>query len=284
MHPSQIQLQALVDGSADTETRDRLERHLADCELCREFVTDYGALRAAVVAAKEESLPDRARELVPALLRAAERPRLIRLLSFEVNGPAGLQFLAADGVRSHEPMVRNVATLYADNPEVVLRVMRDNRRGRTYLQLISDDLRPPGDVLIQSPELNRNFVTDPAGHADLGDLSADRLAQATWQLRMPDAVFKIEPASGDPDLEEDRREVILESDRRDRIRVVFDGRAEDRQLFVEVLELEGREAFESCIVSVSQLAQVAVLEAGPGQAVSYRLADDASEVRIRLFS
>ncbi|MEW5995898.1 MAG: zf-HC2 domain-containing protein, partial [Candidatus Zixiibacteriota bacterium] len=127
MHPSRQQLGRYLDGLLDDATASQIRRHLDQCELCRELCENEQLLNRYVAEAAGESLPKNAHELADRLYRAALAGAIIDLqpLTTEDSRSQLPVRLAADGKTEFRPPVQNLATLYSENPEVVLQLARD---------------------------------------------------------------------------------------------------------------------------------------------------------------
>ena len=283
MHPSRKILKLFAENRLDNQSVESVKDHLQECEFCREFCQNYQLVVDSIEATRCEEIPPVALELANRLYNQTIGGIIVPLLPLtSTDSKSGLN-LAADGDEKHAAHVQNLTTLYSENPELVMRIMRDPNRGHDYLQLISDDAGLVANVLVQLPELDREYITDKDGHATLDDEPPTDWNKLKWQIKMPDAVFDLEPLVYDPDKVEYSKETILETDRQDRIEVVFEGKTKGKQITLRILELDGTKEFGNIRVVVSQADCNKLLEARPGEAITFDLADLDSAINIRLF-
>jgi len=283
MHPSKDMLERFVIGLID-DTGDRadIRAHLEKCEFCREYCERYGTLLSSVdkqdrTGKTYAGLETKASELHQQALSG----RIIQLNILEDGADHERLYLAADG--KGEEKIRNLATLYSENPEVVLRIMRDTIEGYDYAQVISDDPDLAANVMIRLPEMDREFIVDDAGQARIDGLEDRDLEKLKWQLKMPQAVFAVEPLEYDPDRTEQSKEFILETDKGDRLKVTIERKTEGRQVSVQVLELNGKTDFEDARVNILCKSLSQTKGSSPEQVVSFGPIDIADKIHIRVF-
>ncbi|MCK4462621.1 MAG: hypothetical protein KAW46_12515, partial [candidate division Zixibacteria bacterium] len=169
LHPPRERLIAFVEKRLEQTEIEQIRQHLEVCEFCRGFCDDYRMLHESLRIAEQEELPPEAQTLADRLYHAALAGRVIPL---QILGPGADEHelpLAADGDRQAGSSSDQALTLYSEDPEIVLRVMRGPQPDDNYVQLISDDMSLVSHVLIQAPQLDREFVTDNQGRAELGD-------------------------------------------------------------------------------------------------------------------
>ena len=285
MHPEKSELRAFLDQElADPRRAEEVKAHIEVCEFCSEFCADYRQLTESLEHPENDQLPDKLQQLAGRLYDDALRDSLIDLKPLiSGGGERSVSYLAADGSSDDRSGVRNLATLCSENPEVVLRVMRDPDRGGDYLQLLAEDDRLAAHVMVQLPELDREFITDAEGRADLDLTEVGDLEQLKWQIKMPDAVFELEPLKYDPDKTEYAEEITLETDRHDLIEIRFEGKTEGKQLSIRVVELDGRADYEQTKVAVTQQDGPAIQTIAPGQSIAFGPIDSDTTINIRLY-
>lgn len=283
MHPLKQKLKYFVDNKLDEAAFEEVEKHLKICQFCQEFVDDYKLLMASVDKAADEELPQRALALAEQLYQDGLKGKIIPLTPLGTEEKATALLLAADGKQEFRPRVKNLTTLCSENPDIVLRVMRDTDKGEDYLHLISDDPALSSNVMVQIPELNREFITDNHGRAILENIELEKLEQLKWQVKMPDAVFSLEPLIYDPDKTEYGSDIILETEKHDRIKVTFEGKTEGKQIAIEILELEGVSNFGQVKVILTQKESLVTRNAVPKSPITFRLEDNKAVINIRLF-
>lgn len=283
MHPQKDELKSFVEGTLDALSSNEVGKHIEACELCREFCEDYRLLIDSEAKARLEDVPPNALKLADRLYNDALRANAIELsvLSSEKTDPDFL--LAADSQGRPISSVRNLATLYSEDPEIVLRVMHDSNKSKNYLQLISDDSKLVSYVMVQIPALEKEYITDENGHVAIeNDIPAD-YDKLIWQIKLPNAVFDLKPLSYDPDKIEYSKEMILETDKHDKIQVSFMGKTEGKQISLRILEIDGNTKFENTKIIISQKKNSKLCEIKPNESVSFDIFDSDDVINIRLF-
>ena len=283
MPPNEEELRCFVDGLLNEDDRRRIADHLTMCPLCREFCEEYRELLADLEATAEDAPPEAVSELAAGLHRQAVRGLIVplrRLSETESEAPVRL---AADAVPPERSGVESLATLYSEDPEIVLLLMRDHDHGRDYLQLVTEDPEIAAHALIRAPELEREFVTDTGGRAEVVDLPDRAWETSSWQIKMPDAVFEMEPLVYDPDRTEHATSAVLTSDQDDRVEISLERKTEGKLLSVRVLQLDGRADFGPLRVDVSQGRDGQLRRLGPDEAVVFELSDPEAGISIRLY-
>ncbi|MBU8934904.1 MAG: hypothetical protein KOO62_13035 [candidate division Zixibacteria bacterium] len=283
MHPSRKELAQFVDKKLNPQSISSIEKHLEICEFCRDFANDYRLQNKLLTEAAAETLPPGAMTLADSLYNQAIAGRTIHISTLLERGSQASMALAADGDKQFVPSVQNLVTLCSESPEIILRVMRDQRKHQDYLQLISDDPLMTANVLVQIPELNLQYVTDSNGKAELDKALDDSIEKLKWQIKLPDVVYDLEPLVYDPDKTEYTEDVELKTDRDDRIRVTFEGKTEGKQIGIEILAIDGREDFGEVLVSVTQRSKPQSIETQSKKTITFDLTDDDSTINIRLF-
>lgn len=285
MHPSKEKLRRYADGTSNQHEASLIEKHTSVCGFCREFVKEYQLLAQSVAEASAEPLPECARAQAESLYRQALRGLLVAMTPLSESMPEQPIALAADGASRDKSdlSLENLTTLYSEDPEIVLRVMRDRSSNQDYLQLISESAEAVDNVLVQIPSLGREYLTDSKGWAELDKVAEESLNDIKWQIKMPDAVFDLEPLVYDPDRTEYSKQVDLETENNDQIRVTFEGKTEGKQVSLEILRLDGSVDFGSIKVTISHDESQSIMDAHPNQPIRFDLAESQSVVKIRLF-
>lgn len=294
MHPSRQELQAFLEkkltaptAPAEPANQTRLreiQSHIEDCDFCAEFCDNYQQLTEPLDVTGDDQLPEKISQLADKLHRAALLGATIELKPLANNTAAGTTItLAADGHDDASPASSGFFTLCSEDPEILLRVMCDPDRGGDYLQLLAEDERLTAHVMVRLPELDREFVTNADGRADLDLTNAGDLARLKWQLKMPDAVFELEPLKYDPDKTEYAKEIRLETDRHDLIEIRFEGKTEGKQLSIKVVELDGNAAYEPVQIAVTQQDSPTIQTIAPGRSIAFGPIDSHTTINIRLY-
>jgi hypothetical protein len=152
-----------------------------------------------------------------------------------------------------------------------------------YLQLISDDPAISSNALVQVPKLNREYVADSRGQAAIDITDIDMGEELNWQIKMPDAVFSLQPLKYEPDRTEYCEEVILTTKNNDRIRVTFEGKSQGKNISVEILELDGKDDFGAVTVVVSQDDVTSRDDLKPHKKATFEISDADATIGLRLY-
>ncbi|RKX23865.1 MAG: hypothetical protein DRP47_12200 [Candidatus Zixiibacteriota bacterium] len=283
MHPSQKELSQFVEGKLNPQSASRIEKHIEICEFCRDFINDYRLNAKLLAETAAETVPPEAMAHAERLYNQAITGRTIPITTLLERESQASTALAADGDKEFSPSVQNLMTLCSEDPEIVLRVMRDHSQNQDYLQLISDNPLMTANVLVQIPELSLQYVTNSDGKAELDKTFDDSIEKLKWQIKLPDVVYDLEPLVYDPDKTEYAEDVELKTDRDDRIRVTFEGKTEGKQISIEILALDGRDDFGEVIVAITQKSQPQSVAARLQKPVTFDLVDNDSTINIRLF-
>ncbi|UCD64247.1 MAG: hypothetical protein JSW34_02080 [Candidatus Zixiibacteriota bacterium] len=283
MHPAQYVLRRYCDRHLDPETAGQVEKHVETCQFCREFCEEYRALSQFVDQAAEEALPARAKQAAGYLYRVGYcvEPIVLSLLRQE---PSALRVpLAADGTPKDELRFENLATFFSEEPEMVLRVMRDNRKQRDFLQLVSDDSSLVSRVLVEVPDLDLSIITDENGRGDFDRPYPDDASDLKWQVKMPQAEFSLLPLQYDPARVEYSEDIVLETVHKDRVAVRFEGQKDGKRISIRILELNGHPDFEPVAVAVSQGGKSLVAGASRDDTLYFEMEGTENSIDIRLF-
>jgi hypothetical protein len=283
VHPSAKELRRFVENRLDEPSAGRVREHLDECEFCRELCNSYQLFLDSINRTSKEGLPLKVSQLADRLYYYALAGKTFPLEPLLAEVPAPPFHLAADSEKEFAPHVQNLTTLCSESPEIILRVMRDLNKGQDYLQLISDDPALSARVMVQIPELKREFITDKSGRVTLESGTLDNIEKLTWQIKMPEAVFSLEPLVYDPDKTEYTEDIVLETERNDKIKVTFEGKTEGKQIMIRILELDGRTDFGRVKVSVSQQDVSVFKDIRRNELLSFDLIDANNEINIRLF-
>lgn len=285
MHFSRDQLKLYVEGKLNDESSKEVNKHIDICEMCREFCDYYHIFIDSLSKARKEDIPVKALKMAEKIYHDALKTNVIRLqkLTTSDNNFDYAVLLAADGEKGPIQAIENLATFYSEDPEIVLRVMRDSTRWKDYLQLISDDPKQVSYVLVQIPELGKEYITDENGRATLEGEALKDHDKLKWQVKLPDALFELEPLRYDPDRIEKTEEMILETENRDKIKVIFERRTEGKQITLNILELEGKSEFKDAKVIISHQRESKIFEARPEEPITMYLSGPEDKINIRLF-
>jgi hypothetical protein len=283
VHPSRQQLEALVDGRLSKSEASEVRAHVDQCAHCREACENHRVFLESLTEVQAEDLPPKARAQADRLYRQATEGKVIDLTALATRGNAAPTTLAADSPEEPDDNIRSLATLYSEDPEVVMRVMHDPARSEDYLQLIADDPGLVSHVLVTLPDIGREYATDDAGRAAIDVTGLDDITRAKWQIKLPQAVFDLEPLEYDPDRTEYSERKTIRTERDDEVEVTFEGKTVGSQITVRLTQLRGRQDFEPVRVIVSHGTRSRLEQAAPGQVLSFDLEDSPATINIRLF-
>jgi len=281
VHPSDLDLLHYARLSkSQRDSNDAVAVHLAGCDVCREEL----ALMEEWLAdpnTKTPGLPERSafEETVLHLLR--RRASYVPLSVLDMpHAVAGGYALAADGVAVPAAGLQHRATLYSEDPEVILRVMHDPATGRDLLQLTADDPLLTNHVYIHLSSSPVEILTDEQGRAELPEHTLVDPSVQSWRLQLPDASFMLRPLE-DPKA---ASETVIELVGGDSVAVTFIPDSKGLSLRVRPLRIHGQESIERVRVVVCQSGGrwQAVDTRTPGECVAANLSSD-SPIEIRLF-
>lgn len=286
MHPNRQELIKYADkGFSGTNKQAEITAHIDECEFCAEFISNYKAVRQAEQETElSQPLPQNMRNLANRLFMDSLLGRVIELNSLSDQSATGdSPLIAAHGVESEPSGVKCIATLYSENPELVMRLMQDLSRESNYLHLIADTPELTDHVLVQIPEYKREFVTDENGIANIDLTDIQNIGAANWQIKMPDAVFELEQLKYEPEKFEYSHEQLLKTDRGDKIRIRLEGRTESKLLSIEVLKLAGQENIGEVTACVTCRTDSDLKSVPLRKPVSFGPVDANATIQIRLY-
>lgn len=284
MHPSNKQLKQFTEGQGDAEAAENIDKHISECELCEEFCQNYKLLLESLGIAENEIIPREALDLADKIYRHYSLGKIVDLRPLIEDRPSSEILMAADGQKDDITESKNVTTLYSEDPEVVLRIMIDDDQKRKHLQLISEDPDLISRVMIELPDIDRRYITDEKGYASIEDQDLIDPEKIKWQIKMPDAVFELEPLKYDPDKTEYSQETVLETENQDKILIRFEGKTEGKKISLRILELDGSGDFGKIRAVISQQQSIQEAAIGPDEVITYELEDPADTIDIRLFN
>ncbi len=284
MHPLKAMLRRYIDGLLEDESEKvRIEEHLGECEFCREYCENYRELNNALNSPVDSS--PALDQLANRLYKNAFGSNIVELSLISSPESKPGYSLAADGEPELKKGIYSLATLGSEDPEVVLKNMRDTERNLNYIQLLSEQPKYSSNVLIQIPEINREIFTDHNGRADLETSLPEKIAGMKWQIKLPDAGVSLSPIKYDPDKTEYQTEQVLETERNDKILIRFEGKTGGKKIILTLLQLEGNKDFGPVRISVSQKDYSMIHRIDkPGTELRFDLADPEAELFIRLFA
>jgi len=231
MHPTRVEIRSLLVGALeDSSIRSGVEAHLRECEFCAEIADEERQILVELEKPVAELSAPETTALGERLFAESLFGMVVSLKPLTSPELAPQARIAADTSEANAPRIESLLTLFSEQPEFVLNVMRDNVAQKDYLQLSSDNPRNVSQVLVRVPQLDAELLTDSHGHADLPKQLTGAPTGLHWQVKFPTAVFDLEPIVYDPEKVEFSKEVELESDKQDRIRVTFQRKTEGTQV------------------------------------------------------
>jgi len=160
--------------------------------------------------------------------------------------------LAADGQPTPLAGLQHRATLYSEDPELVLRVMHDPATSQDILHLMGGADVRPDNVILQIEEPSLEFATDSDGRVVIPAGQLPDPAGLKWHVRLPDATFLLHPLTTDIPSDREGTETELETEDKSRIAVALSRSPEGLNLRVRLLRIEGRQSLERVRLVVSQ--------------------------------
>ncbi len=279
-HLTRPQLEEYCRGTlVDVEAN----RHLDACEFCCELRDQIelqlqSAAELDLAPAGPDTQEHKQRLWLESLCRAVLP---LKPLPSEVPQRPGL--LAADSPRPQFADQSSLATMYSEDPEVVMRVVRDNAVQKDYLQLIAESPEYYQHVLVRVPSQGREFITDSEGRAEIGPVDNTGVQSWDWEIRMPDAIFQLAPLVKSARAADYSSETILETSRHDRLLVRFAGLAGEKQVSVEILELDGEADFAPVKILLVQDGLSESQQVAARQTVPFRLSNQTRRIDLRIF-
>lgn len=284
MHPTKEILEKFVHGLLEERDLEKeIGQHVAECEFCRKYCEQFGRFLESIDQASRSIIPGRADNHAEELFRQALSGKIIPLRPLVIESEKVITYLAADDAGRQEPRVQNLATLHSVDPEIVLRLVRDLDQNLDYLQVVSDDPTLAANVMIRLPEIDREFITDESGRAVFENLPPADWEKLKWQLKLPDAIFSLEPFEYDPERVESSTEMILETPGGDRLKIVLEDRTDGKQISLQLLELKGKSDFGTARVIISSESVSLTDNITPDRVVSLGTIDLHEKINIRFF-
>lgn len=281
MHPSDNELIRYARAPLGQRLpTDAVAVHVVQCDGCR----DELALMEDWLASMDASATNRPtrspfEEVVLRLLQ--RRPTVVHLSRFDMpHSSLHGHSLAADGTVAATAGLQHLATLYSEDPEVVLRVMHDPAGPRNILQLTADDPALTNHVYIHLNDPPLDFLTDERGIATSAGHSFDDPGSLSWRLKLPDATFMLKPLEASVSADES----TIDLPNGDRIAIAYTQDSGGISLRVRPLRIHGQESIERVRVVVCQPGgRWQVVDArATGECVAANLSSE-SPIEIRLF-
>jgi len=256
MHPTDDELAALAYAQGGRgEPAGAVQEHLKQCEPCRIRVAEIEQWHRGTHDSMAEGLPEKAVSLADHVYRDAVRASRVILLT-PMAMPQSIEpvHLAADGVTETDKAqtLEHRATMVSENPELVMRIMRDPQSGKETLHLIGSDPRVTRHVLIHANDPPLDLITDAKGKATLTGLPMDNPADARWEIRLPDATFALSPLEELGAKHGDEREVTLSAGPDNEMSITLTEGPDGLALRLRLLRVNGRDTIEHARLVISQ--------------------------------
>lgn len=281
MHPSDLELIRFARKPvAERDPRDPVAVHLAGCGLCRDELSLMEEWLADQKT-QDSTTPLRS-PFEEAVLKLLQRPSsVIPLTILEMPQRTGVgHSLAADGVALPQAGLQHRATLYSEEPEVILRIMHDPATQRDVLQLTANDPALSGHVFIRYGDPAVDVLTNERGIAEIPAKSIDDPTALSWRVQLPDASFTLK-ALDTPQLPD---ETVIDLPDGDRIAVAVLSDTAGLSLRVRPVRIHGREQIGRFRAVVCQSGgRWQVVDTPPsGECVAANLSSD-EPIEIRLY-
>ena len=282
MHPPKDKLERYCDKVLEGLQLTEVERHLAECEFCREYCQQYRHLADEIAKSDDAKIDFYGQKITAGIIAQLENGKIIPLFIISAPGISIPRQMAADGPPEEKDFMHSLITLGSEDPEIILRVMHDPKTNSDFLHLIGENAEQTANVLVQIPEIGREFLTDINGRATI-DTPLTDIDKLKWQIKLPSAVFELEKIEYDAEKVESSSRTVLTSDRDDKIEIVFERKMSGAQINIRVLEIEGRAAEGTIRAVVAQKDAFDSRLLKPNQAAVFDIADSGESIKIRLF-
>ena len=281
MHPSDLELVRLASQKdRGKDGSDPVALHVAECEQCRDEVALIAEALGGIDAQHRDA-PVRT-QFEEAVIRMLRRqPSIIQLVPFDIPAIApGIHSLAADGGAPAALGLSHRATLYSEDPEVIMRVMHDPVSKHDVLQLTAAKPELMSRVYIHLVDPPLEILTDENGRAQMPTTALEHPEKLSWRLQLPDAVFTLRPLETKPAT----TETVIDSPDGDSVAVSFSQDPGGISLRVRPLRIHGQEPIARVRVLVCQPEGrwQAVDTRAQGECVAANLTPD-SPIEIRLY-
>lgn len=208
-------LDSEIDGSLE------VEKHLEECPYCRLVVDQFrGDLDNLRRRWNEEKMP----KVFHLTIMAID----------EISGESNSTLLAAQS--EAETADITAVTLSSPDQKLLIRAIRDMNTKDIWLYLLADELESSANILVKPFGLEKEFLTDIDGRINLGKIDWPSPELLNAEVRLPSATFKLTPVERLIDRE---GVAVLESAGGDRIKVTLIGEGRNRQLQIELLDMQG---------------------------------------------
>ncbi len=279
MHPLREELNRLAEG---LETAESIIVHVRDCEFCSTYCERFKMLLSSVESA-EVLDPSAIADIAAGIFEATTSSKIIPLSRMIHDRLSAQRLLAADGGRANEPSLQNLSTWYSQEQDIVVRVMRDTRRAVDFLQVIAPDESLMAHVLIESVDARLAYVTDNLGKVEFGMMQIEDIASVKWQIKLPEAVFRLDLLAYDPEHIKSETDTILVSPGGDKVSIKLQNKTEGKEILVRVLALDGNDRYQHARIAITSNSGSEIKAVTPKDAMKFALIDANTEIGIRIF-
>ena len=284
MHLSIEEIRKFIENKLQSEELNKVNFHLENCEFCSDLLEKQKLMNEAISESFAQPLPDNFDSEMQKLWQLQSgNSNIIFLNKSIVSAEISITGLAADGTDAGGEVIQNLATVYSENPEVVLRVMREMNIAKDYIQIISEDPKLSNHVMVRLPDLDWEVMTDDSGKAVIGDLADKNYESLNWQIKLPDAVFELEPIKNLSIKKEIEKQFELRTDNNDKIKVKLTGKEDSLQIQIQVEQLNGKTDFGEIKVSICQKEEIIIRQIDGNNIATFDYHNDNDSINIRLF-
>lgn len=203
------------------ENRDKTqEAHLAVCQLCQVTVEWRKELLGAVVEAME----------------SVDHAVISGFAPFAEVDPHAESLLAAQSQTLPGRQIPSISLVSADQ-RILLKVVKDDTTKNTWLYVIADESELFQNVVVRPFGDDREYITDESGKVLLGKIEIDSDSLSQVEIRIPRAVFVLEPFRGAVTGEQS---TVLRADNGDEIQVSLHRVGSDQEIEIELVKLSPR--------------------------------------------
>ncbi len=284
MHLNYEDILRFIDHKLEKDKMEYANKHLSDCEYCLELYNQITLTSKKYNEFLNQDYSEELKLINEKFKYHQPRANIILLQLLPKICADDFPYLAADGIQEENLPIQIISTFISEDPEIVVKLIKDAKLDEEYLLVLSENEENMSNVLIELPQLNRHFMTDKKGKAIIQNLDIDSLSNEKWQVKLPDAVFKLEPFDYNPDKTEETTEVILTTKNNDKLKINFEEKTEGHFLQIQLLELNGKVDIDDIKISLIQDDQIYIEKANSHSVVSFNLKEGSDGINIRIFS
>jgi hypothetical protein len=170
-------------------------------------------------------------------------------------------------------------TLVSPDKRLMMKAIRDQRTGETWVHLLADDPALIRNVLVRPFGSEIEAITDENGRVNIGSVKWQESETLVAEVRMPRATFTLNRL---PQPAEEGSTALLSSEAGDKIKVTLMEQGTTRQLEIEIVQLAHSDKNAPVRVAVKRGAGAPLIVA-PLQAGKVRLPSDSNSRPIQVF-